>query len=322
MNNTIIYANSEHEREDLPAPLRADRWMWQTGNRWAAVFSDWHADWWVGADDDDIAARPPIWSHPIADIPTTGTLAYLDGTGHAVERPAPSHSRRTQFGLARALAADAGGPVTVDAVVRRASSRLTIEGIGRRAAASLAQRLSHALKSSGYGLPGGQINVSVTSDTASLVGPSVELAIACAVLAADGQIDPERLATHALTGELAADGSLNPVGDASEAATAAFRAGACAVIANGDSTCGLPLRYASTLGAVLEILERGPLPSCCPVCAGEPKLLGGEELIELRESAPDGAPAHAACCEEAAGWRCANVMCPRFACYLGRPTGS
>lgn len=77
----VYYATSEHDRDDLPWPLPADAWFWQTGNRWVAVYSEFHPDWWEGADPEDIAARPTPWRRPINDVPSTGTLVYNDANG-------------------------------------------------------------------------------------------------------------------------------------------------------------------------------------------------------------------------------------------------
>lgn len=84
---TNVYALSEHGHDTLPYPMPADTWLWQHGDRWVAHVGMWHVeDWWEGADDEDIAARPDNWARHILDVPTTGTLVYLDaeGTEHTV----------------------------------------------------------------------------------------------------------------------------------------------------------------------------------------------------------------------------------------------
>jgi hypothetical protein len=126
-----------------------------------------------------------------------------------------------------------------------------------------------------------------------------------------------------LHGQLADDGSIHS--DLEGVAEAAAEAGASALIArtNHSPLAGAiipPLCRVCSLFDALSILEQGPLPACCPACGRRPRLLCGEELVEIRRNAPADAPAHAALCDEEEGWRCANVTCPRFACYLGRPT--
>lgn len=78
----VIYAVDEHDREDLPWPVIADHWFWQTGDRWVAVVADWHEDWWEGSDPADIAARPEPWRYPIGETPgRSGWLVFNDAHG-------------------------------------------------------------------------------------------------------------------------------------------------------------------------------------------------------------------------------------------------
>jgi hypothetical protein len=79
---TNVYAIDEHDHPSLPYPMPADSWMWQRGDRWVAVVGTWHEDWWEGADPEDIEARPVNWCRHILDVPTTGTLTYLDAQGN------------------------------------------------------------------------------------------------------------------------------------------------------------------------------------------------------------------------------------------------
>lgn len=320
MNKRIFYANSEHARPDLPWPLRADRWMWQTGDTWAAVFGDWHADWWDGADPEDTSARPALWSRPIAEIPDHGTLSYRDSSGQDVEEPAPSSGRRRDVWFARAIAATELGPLNVDVVLRTAPHPLVIHGIHRDLAAHLKHTLPAALDASGYAMPAGHLIITVTPTRRTHRKLGIDLAIACAVLAAGRQIDGERLATHALHGELDQTGAIGAVAALQDLASAAYRAGACALLAPGQATITRPpFRAAETLAKATGTLERGPLPACCPACASAPELLSGEDLVERRRSAPADAPAHDANCDDEPGWRCANVHCTHYACYLGAP---
>jgi hypothetical protein len=84
-----FYANSEHENPDLPPVVPADAWFWSVGDEWCAIVADWHEDWWEGAADEDIAARPDPWRRPIADVPTTGTLVFRDAEGETHYVPTP-----------------------------------------------------------------------------------------------------------------------------------------------------------------------------------------------------------------------------------------
>jgi hypothetical protein len=82
------YAVSEHDRDDLPWPVKADAWFWSTGGDWNAVYSDFHEDWWEDADPADIAARPQPHRREITDLPTHGMLVFRDAAGTIIEQPA------------------------------------------------------------------------------------------------------------------------------------------------------------------------------------------------------------------------------------------
>lgn len=71
--------------DTVPEPIRADRWMAQTGNQWVAV-APWEreSDWFAETDPADFPT-PRVRS--IDDVPTTGTLVYMrhDFTGVVVD---------------------------------------------------------------------------------------------------------------------------------------------------------------------------------------------------------------------------------------------
>lgn len=84
----VYYAMSEHDRDDLPFPLRADAWMWSDGDLWVAVYADFHEDWREGGDPEVAAQRPVNWKRSIEDVPTSGTLTYRTADGEIVEEAA------------------------------------------------------------------------------------------------------------------------------------------------------------------------------------------------------------------------------------------
>lgn len=82
---TNVYALSEHDIDALPFPMPADTWLWQSGDVWVAQVGMWHVeDWWEGADQKDIDARPERWARHILDVPTTGILRYADAEGNEI----------------------------------------------------------------------------------------------------------------------------------------------------------------------------------------------------------------------------------------------
>lgn len=286
---------------------------------WCATIGDWHTDWMedVAPDDD----RPSVCSLPIRQIPTTGTLRYMDTEGERVEHPAPARTcgDGTRDGRAFAPTAD-GGCVDIRAELTPGArpSGLTIHGRNPEESQAFEVLLRHAFRASGFQLPAGGTVITLSQHVESLA--SLQLALACAVLAVDEQIARERLATHALHGELCPDSSLRLNGDIDHLADAAGRGAASALLAPAAMAfCGPPLQPVASLRDVTAILGRAPLPTCCPACGSIPRVLGGEELVELRRRARAGAAAHEACCDDEPGWRCANVECTHYACYLSAP---
>jgi len=93
--DTNVYAVGEHGLDHLPWPLPADTWLWQSGDRWVAhVGMHYAQDWWDGADEANIAARPMHWWRHILDVPETGLLVWndKDGKEHTMQaRPRDLH---------------------------------------------------------------------------------------------------------------------------------------------------------------------------------------------------------------------------------------
>ena len=73
------------------------------------------------------------------------------------------------------------------------------------------ERVRSALVNSGFKFPMSRITANLAPADLRKAGPSFDLAIAAALLAASGQLPPERLSGVALAGELALDGSVRPV---------------------------------------------------------------------------------------------------------------
>jgi magnesium chelatase family protein len=73
------------------------------------------------------------------------------------------------------------------------------------------ERVRSALANSGFKFPMHRITANLAPADLRKAGPSFDLAIAAALLAASGQLSPQRLSGIALAGELALDGSIRPV---------------------------------------------------------------------------------------------------------------
>ena len=87
------------------------------------------------------------------------------------------------------------------------------------------ERVRSALVNSGFKFPMHRITANLAPADLRKTGPSFDLAIAAALLAASGQIEREHLSRIALAGELALDGSIRPVPGALAMAEAAREIG-------------------------------------------------------------------------------------------------
>ena len=90
----------------------------------------------------------------------------------------------------------------------------------RRASASRA-----AICNCGYEFPARRITANLRRASCPKAGPGLDLALACALLAASGQLPREGLAAHALFGELALDGAVRGRRGTLAVAQATLRAG-------------------------------------------------------------------------------------------------
>jgi magnesium chelatase family protein len=115
--------------------------------------------------------------------------------------------------------------VTVEVDVRPGLPAFTIVGLADAAVREARERVRTAILNSGFEFPGRRITANLAPGDVPKAGPGVDLALACAVLAASGQIPGERLATYALFGELALGGELRPCDGTLAVALAAHERG-------------------------------------------------------------------------------------------------
>jgi magnesium chelatase family protein len=91
------------------------------------------------------------------------------------------------------------------------------------------ERVRSALENSGFKFPQHRITANLAPADLRKAGPSFDLAIAAGLLAASGQLPPERLEGVSLAGELALDGSIRPIPGALAMAEAAATRGTRAI---------------------------------------------------------------------------------------------
>jgi magnesium chelatase family protein len=99
-------------------------------------------------------------------------------------------------------------PVTVEVDVRPGLPTFTLVGLADAGVRESRDRVRSAIVNSGYEFPSQRIIANLAPGDVKKVGPAFDLALACAVLAASGQLPAERLQRVALYGELALDGTI------------------------------------------------------------------------------------------------------------------
>ncbi len=99
--------------------------------------------------------------------------------------------------------------VTVEVDVRAGLPAFTIVGLADAAVREARERVRSAILNSGFEFPARRITASLAPGDVPKAGAALDLALACALLAAAGQIPREQLDGHVLFGELALDGELS-----------------------------------------------------------------------------------------------------------------
>ena len=115
--------------------------------------------------------------------------------------------------------------VTVEVDLRRGLPVFTIVGLPDRAVREARERVRAALLNSGLEFPPKRVTANLAPADLRKAGPSFDLALAVAVLAASEQLPPDGWADCAVCGELSLGGALRPVHGAVAVAAGARRAG-------------------------------------------------------------------------------------------------
>lgn len=222
------------------------------------------------ADDSAIAARE---SRP---KPALACASRFDPTNAA---------RRVQAMLARAHTFTIDGlhsrRVTVEVDIRRGLPAFTIVGLADAAVREARERVQAAILNSGYEFPARRITANLAPGDVPKAGPGLDLALACALLAASGQVPRERLESHALFGELALDGEVKACRGTLAVAQATRQAGLKALVLAGAGA-----REASLIEG-LEVAAVARLSSAARVLSGGPAdRLGGRARSQPGANAP------------------------------------
>jgi magnesium chelatase family protein len=98
--------------------------------------------------------------------------------------------------------------ISVEVDIRPGLPAFAIVGLADAAVREARDRVHAAVLNSGYEFPARRITANLAPADVPKAGPGFDLALACGVLAASGQIPGDLLDTHALFGELSLDGEL------------------------------------------------------------------------------------------------------------------
>jgi magnesium chelatase family protein len=153
--------------------------------------------------------------------------------------------------------------VAVEVDVRRGLPAFTIVGLADAAVREARERVRAAILNSGYEFPPGRITANLAPSGMPKAGAALDLAIACALLAASGQLSQQRLDSHALLGELALDGRVRSCRGTLAVAQATRQAGLRTLILAGERAReaqlveGLDVAVAARLQSAVRVLDGG-----------------------------------------------------------------
>jgi magnesium chelatase family protein len=120
--------------------------------------------------------------------------------------------------------------VTVEVDIRAGLPAFAIVGLADAAVREARERVHAAILNSGFEFPARRITANLAPGDVPKAGPGLDLALACALLAASGQVPHELLKSHVLFGELALDGRVRPCRGTLAVAQASMRAGFSALL--------------------------------------------------------------------------------------------
>jgi magnesium chelatase family protein len=152
-------------------------------------------------------------------------------------------------------------PVRVDVHLASGLPSFTVVGLAHGAVREGRERVTAALKNTGFELPQRRITVNLSPADVEKTGAAFDLPIAVGLLVAGGQTRPEALATTAFLGELGLDGSLRPVAGVLPVATRCRESGIRTLVVPRENAReaavveGLDVLAATDLRSVVDHLD-------------------------------------------------------------------
>jgi magnesium chelatase family protein len=170
--------------------------------------------------------------------------------------------------------------VSVEIDIRPGLPAFTIVGLADAAVREARDRVHAALLNSGFEFPARRITANLAPADVPKVGPGFDLALACGILAASGQISSELLDTHALFGELSLDGEVRACHGTLAVAEATKKAGLTMLVLGPARAReailveGLSVGVVERLSSAARVLSGGDadrLPEAGPSLASTPR---------------------------------------------------
>jgi magnesium chelatase family protein len=182
--------------------------------------------------------------------------------------------------------------VTVEVDIRPGLPAFTIVGLADAVVREARERVQAAILNSGFQFPARRITANLAPGDVPKIGPGLDLALACAVLAASGQLPREPLESHALFGELALDGAVRACQQGTLAvAQATLQAGLPTLVLAPARACearlveGLRVAAVERLSSAVRVLRGGPADPLPERSAGRTvdlRRVAGPDLSDVR----------------------------------------
>jgi magnesium chelatase family protein len=170
-------------------------------------------------------------------------------------------------------------PVAVEVDIRPGLPAFAIVGLAGAAVREARERVQSAILNSGYEFPARRITANLAPGDIPKAGPGLDLALACAVLAASEQIPKEPLERYALFGELSLNSEVKPCNGTLAIAQATQEDGLAGLIVapqrarEASLVEDLRVVAARTLQSAVRILSGGQGDAIAPASAA----LGGDQ---------------------------------------------
>jgi magnesium chelatase family protein len=178
--------------------------------------------------------------------------------------------------------------VTVEVDLRRGLPGFNLVGLPDRAVREAKERVRAALLNSGLDFPMQRLTANLAPADLRKAGPSFDLAIAVAILAATEQVPAERLCEYAVCGELSLGGALRPIHGAVAVATGARRTGYRRLIVPSENAReaalvpGVDVFGVPALDRLVELIRGDWAPSPAEPATGPTDAHAGPDLADVR----------------------------------------